>query len=105
MSFGYRMMKVMAVKVTETLETVVTQKAMVTGKMPPPQPPPPNIPILIVVLRPNPVALEFVGGLRTCRAQAALAAHAFPLKVEYHNGLGDVWPRDVGILGLAKRAE
>ena len=41
-------MKVSATKVTETPETVVTQKAKVTGKMPPP--PPANIPILFVVL-------------------------------------------------------
>ena len=41
-------MKITATKVTETPETVVTQKAKVTGKMPPP--PPANIPILFVVL-------------------------------------------------------
>ena len=41
-------MKVSATKVTETPETVVTQKAKVTGTMPPP--PPANIPILFVVL-------------------------------------------------------
>jgi len=40
-------MKVSATKVTETPETVVTQKAKVTGTMPPP--PPANIPILILV--------------------------------------------------------
>ena len=41
-------MKISATKVTETPETVVSQKAMVTGKMPPP--PPLNVPILVVVL-------------------------------------------------------
>jgi len=41
-------MKVSATKVTETPETVVTQKAKVTGTMPPP--PPANIPILFVVI-------------------------------------------------------
>jgi hypothetical protein len=41
-------MKISATKVTETPETIVTQKAKVTGTMPPP--PPANIPILFVVL-------------------------------------------------------
>jgi hypothetical protein len=41
-------MKISATKVTETPETVVSQKAIVTGKMPPP--PPLNVPILVVVL-------------------------------------------------------
>jgi hypothetical protein len=46
-AFGLREgMKISATKVTETPETIVTQKAKVTGKMPPP--PPPNVPILIV---------------------------------------------------------
>ncbi len=42
-------MKVSATKVTETPETVVSQKAVLSGKMPPPLPP--NIPILIVFVR------------------------------------------------------
>ena len=40
-------MKISATKVTETPETIVSQKAKVTGTMPPP--PPANIPILILV--------------------------------------------------------
>jgi hypothetical protein len=42
-------MKISATKVTETPETVVSQKAVLSGKMPPPLPP--NIPILIVFVR------------------------------------------------------
>jgi hypothetical protein len=42
-------MKVSATKVTETPETVVSQKAVLSGKMPPPLPA--NIPILIVFIR------------------------------------------------------
>jgi hypothetical protein len=50
-AFGLREgMKISATRVTETPETVVTQKAMVTGKMPPPPPPPPDVPILIVLI-------------------------------------------------------
>ena len=41
-------MKISATKVTETPETIVSQKTKVTGTMPPP--PPANIPILFVVL-------------------------------------------------------
>ena len=40
-------MKISATKVTETPETIVSQKTKVTGTMPPP--PPANIPILILV--------------------------------------------------------
>jgi hypothetical protein len=40
-------MKISATKITETPETVVSQKTKVTGTMPPP--PPANIPILILV--------------------------------------------------------
>ena len=43
-------MKISATKVTETPETVVTQKTTLTGKMPPPPPPPPDVPILIVLV-------------------------------------------------------
>jgi hypothetical protein len=47
-AFGLRDgMNVSATKVTETPETVVTQEALVTGKMPPP--PPVNIPIVFVL--------------------------------------------------------
>jgi hypothetical protein len=41
-------MKVSATKVTETPETVVSEKAVLSGKMPPP--PPPNIPILFLII-------------------------------------------------------
>lgn len=47
-AFGLREgTKISATKVTETPETIVSQKAKVTGTMPPP--PPANIPILILV--------------------------------------------------------
>jgi len=50
-AFGLREgMKISATKVTETPETVVTQKTTLTGKMPPPPPPPPDVPILIVLV-------------------------------------------------------
>ena len=50
-AFGLREgMKISATRITETPETVVSQKTMVTGKMPPPPPPPPDVPILIVLV-------------------------------------------------------
>jgi hypothetical protein len=50
-------MTVNATKVVEQPETVVTQQAKITGKMPPPPPPPaPDQPILIAVLVPVPVS-------------------------------------------------
>jgi len=47
-------MLISATRITETPETVVTQKAMLTGKMPPPPPPPPDAPILIATAAPKP---------------------------------------------------
>jgi hypothetical protein len=41
-------MKVSATKVTETPETAVSEKAVLSGKMPPP--PPPNTPILFLFI-------------------------------------------------------
>ena len=50
-AFGLREgMKISATRITETPETVVSQKTMVTGKMPPPPPPPADVPILIVLV-------------------------------------------------------
>ena len=47
-AFGLKKgMKISATRITETPETVVTQKATLTGKMPPP---PPDVPILIVLV-------------------------------------------------------
>lgn len=54
-AFGLKKgMKVSATKVTETPETVVTQKAMVSGQMPPPPPFPADLPIMIAVAAPAP---------------------------------------------------
>jgi hypothetical protein len=45
-AFGLREgMKISATRVTETPETVVTQREMVTGP-----PPPPDVPILVVLI-------------------------------------------------------
>jgi len=46
-------MKISATRITETPETVVTQKAMLAGKMPPPPPPPPDVPILVATAAPT----------------------------------------------------
>jgi LPXTG-motif cell wall-anchored protein len=48
-------MTVTATKVVEVPETVVTQKKILAGQMPPPPPPAPNQPILIVIAEPVPV--------------------------------------------------
>jgi hypothetical protein len=47
-------MKVTATKVVTVPETVVNQKKMLTGEMPPPPPPPPDQPILIADEKPAP---------------------------------------------------
>ncbi|HXJ92718.1 MAG TPA: hypothetical protein VMT20_07520 [Terriglobia bacterium] len=49
-------MNVSATRITETPETVVTQKAMLSGQMPPPPPPPPDAPVLIVYVPAAPAA-------------------------------------------------
>ena len=52
-AFGLRKgMKISATKVVEVPETVVTQKKILAGTMPPPPPIPPNQPVLIAVLVP-----------------------------------------------------
>lgn len=52
-AFGLRKgMQISATKVVEVPETVVTQKRILAGTMPPPPPLPPNQPILIAVLVP-----------------------------------------------------
>ena len=52
-AFGLKKgMKISATKVVEVPETVVTQKRILAGTMPPPPPLPPNQPILIAVLVP-----------------------------------------------------
>jgi len=52
-AFGLKKgMQISATKVVEVPETVVTQKRILAGKMPPPPPLPPNQPILIAVLVP-----------------------------------------------------
>jgi len=47
-------MNVSATRITETPETVTTQKAMLAGTMPPPPPPAPDVPILIAAAPPKP---------------------------------------------------
>jgi LPXTG-motif cell wall-anchored protein len=55
-AFGLRKgMKISATKVVEVPETVVTEKRILAGKMPPPPPPAPDQPILIAVLVPVPM--------------------------------------------------
>jgi LPXTG-motif cell wall-anchored protein len=48
-------MTVSATKIVEVPETVVTQKKILAGQMPPPPPPAPDQPVLIVVAEPVPV--------------------------------------------------
>ncbi len=48
-------MTVSATKIVEVPETVVTQKKILAGQMPPPPPPAPNQPVLIVIAEPVPV--------------------------------------------------
>jgi LPXTG-motif cell wall-anchored protein len=48
-------MTISATKIVEVPETVVTQKKILAGQMPPPPPPAPDQPILIAVLVPVPV--------------------------------------------------
>lgn len=43
-------MKISATKVVETPVTVVTQKQIITGQLPPPPPPPPDQPVLVVLI-------------------------------------------------------
>jgi LPXTG-motif cell wall-anchored protein len=55
-AFGLRKgMTINATKIVEVPETVVTQKKLLAGQMPPPPPPPPDQPVLIAVLVPVPV--------------------------------------------------
>ncbi len=55
-AFGLKKgMTVSATKIVEVPETVVTQKRLLAGQMPPPPPPPPDQPVLIAVLVPVPV--------------------------------------------------
>jgi len=73
-AFGLRPgMKVSATRITETPETVVTQKAMLAGKMPPPPPPPPDVPILVATAAPTPAP--------AAEATPAPAAEAAPSKL------------------------
>jgi hypothetical protein len=71
-------MNVSATRVTETPETVVTQKAMLTGQMPPPTPPPADVPILVMTLPPPPAP----AGEAETAAQPAPAASAAPAAPE-----------------------
>ena len=66
-------MKISATRITETPETVVTQKAMLSGKMPPPPPPPPDVPIMIATAAPTPAP--------AAEAAPAPAAEAAPAKL------------------------
>jgi hypothetical protein len=71
-AFGLRKgMKISATKVTEVPETVITQKAMLAGKMPPPPPPPADVPILVEAGAPTPALT----------AEAAPAPEAAPEKL------------------------
>jgi hypothetical protein len=73
-AFGLRPgMKVSATRITETPETVVTQKAMLAGKMPPPPPPPPDVPIMIATAAPTPAP--------AAEAAPAAAPEAAPQKL------------------------
>jgi LPXTG-motif cell wall-anchored protein len=55
-AFGLKKgMQISATKIVEVPETVVTQKKLLAGQMPPPPPPPPDQPVLIAVLVPVPV--------------------------------------------------
>jgi LPXTG-motif cell wall-anchored protein len=51
-TFNIKGMQISATKVVEVPETVVTQKKILAGTMPPPPPIPPNQPVLIAVLVP-----------------------------------------------------
>ncbi|MGC1422133.1 MAG: LPXTG cell wall anchor domain-containing protein [Terracidiphilus sp.] len=52
-AFGLKKgMSVTATKVEEVPETVVTEKRLLAGQMPPPPPPPPDQPVLVAVLVP-----------------------------------------------------
>lgn len=54
-AFGLRKgMRISATKVVEVPETVVTQKRILAGTMPPPPPIPPDQPVLIAVIEPMP---------------------------------------------------
>jgi len=73
-AFGLKKgMNVSATRITETPETVVTQKAMLAGKMPPPPPPPPDVPVLIALVAPTPAP--------AAEAAPAPAAEAAPAKL------------------------
>jgi len=73
-AFGLKKgMKVSATRITETPETILTQKAMLSGKMPPPPPPPPDVPVLIALVAPTPSP--------AAEAAPAPAAEAAPAKL------------------------
>jgi hypothetical protein len=58
-AFGLRKgMNVSATRVTEVPETVQTQQAVVSGKLPPPPPPPADAPVLVAVAPPKPAPAE-----------------------------------------------
>jgi hypothetical protein len=89
-AFGLRKgMKVSATRITETPETVVTQKAMVSGKMPPPPPPAADVPILVAVAAPKPAPAPEA-------APAAAPAEAAPQKLPK---TGSYLPM-IGLLGV-----
>jgi len=68
-AFGLRKgMKITATRVTETPETVLTQKTTLTGQMAPPTPPPADVPILVAAAAPTPAPA----------AEAAPAAEGAP---------------------------
>jgi hypothetical protein len=69
-------MNVTATRITVTPETVVTQKAMLTGQMPPPTPPPAGVPILVTTAAPT---------LTPPTGEAALATGGAPAAPEASN--------------------
>jgi hypothetical protein len=72
-AFGLKKgMNVSVTRVTEVPETVQTQQAVLTGKLPPPPPPPADAPILVAVAAPKPVPAA------AAAAEAAPTAEAAP---------------------------
>jgi len=79
-AFGLRKgMMISATRVTEVPETVVTQKAVVSGQMPPPPPPPPDQPILIVVMAPTPAPAPEAPAPEAAPAALPKTASSLPL--------------------------
>jgi hypothetical protein len=88
-AFGLKKgMNVSATRVTEVPETVQTQQAVLSGKMPPPPPIPADVPVLIVVSAPKPAPAAEAAAAPAPAEAAEATAPALPKTGSYLPAIG-----------------